>query len=311
VHPRLLVVAALVLGMLATSGAGLPRVDPLRAQTATFSARADLVVLHVLVTDRHGGYVTGLGARHFFIRENRAPQTVQFFAAEDTPVTVGLLLDRSGSMSANRERVAAAAAAFAETSHPSDEIFALVFHERVMPALGGESHFTSDGRVLEAALRPLLGGRGGRTALYDALLGGFRYLEDGRHLRKALVVVSDGGDNASAATFDEASNQALASNVVLFTVGVVNPLSQDPRPGRLRQLARTTGGEAFMPRDVEAVGESLLRIAADLRHAYTVAYASTNQARDGRLREIQVAVRVPGRSGLHVRTRRAYRPGGE
>lgn len=231
---------------------------------------------------------------------------IQFFATEDAPATVGLLVDSSGSMLEARDQVAAAAAAFVETSNPQDDIFALAFNERVRAALPPEAPFTSDAAMMRAALTKALS-TWGRTALYDAVVAGLEYVEKGRHQRKALLVVSDGGDNASAATFDNVVRRMQMSNTVIYTIAFVDPLQRDVNPGRLWRIAGLSGGEAFQPRRVGDVAGVLSHIARDIRHAYTIGYIPANgTTHDGRVRPVRVLVKAPGYRGLSVRTRQGY-----
>ena len=170
-------------------------------RTPVFSSSAELVVVHVTVTDRRGAYVTDLPREAFRIIEDSAPQRIDFFTGEDSPVTVGLLVDSSGSMREGRERVIAAATAFAEASDSEDEIFGLTFNEHVRAALPPSAPFTSDPSTFRVALAGAMGAQG-RTAMYDAISSGLNYVAKGRHPRRVLVLVGDGGDNASTTTFD-------------------------------------------------------------------------------------------------------------
>lgn len=237
--------------------------------------------------------------------EDNRPQTIRFFAAQDAPVTVGLIIDSSGSMFAARDRVAAAAAAFVETSNPLDEIFALAFNERVRAALPPEAPFTGDAATMHAALIRAIAARG-RTALYDAILAGLEYVEKGSHQGKVLVVVSDGGDNASTATFEEVLRRTEASNAAIYTIAFVDPLDRDANPKRLSRIADTTGGEAFRPRRMTEVADVLGHIAHDIRHTYTLGYVPADRADAGRIRRIRVHAGAPGRLALSVRTRHGY-----
>ncbi len=270
-----------------------------------FSSHTDVVVLHATVKDRRGGYVTGLTRDAFSIIEGGQPQTISFFAAEDAPVTVGLILDNSGSMQPNRERLIAAALGFAATSNPQDELFALAFDEDVRAALPDGAPFTSDIPTLRDALVHALGTRG-RTALFDAITAGLRYLERGHDERKVLVVVSDGGDNASHATFREVLAGAQASNALIYTVALVDPIDRDDNPKRLRELAEATGGEAFKPGSIDEVADVLKHIARDIRHTYTIGYMSSNAVRDGTYRPIRLVVQPPPGTAVKVRTRAGY-----
>jgi Ca-activated chloride channel family protein len=278
-------------------------------QTPVFSSSADLVVVHVTVTDRRGAYVTGLSRDAFRIIEDGAAQQIDLFTGEDSPVTVGLLIDSSGSMREGRERVIAAATAFAHGSQSSDEIFGLAFNEQVRAALPPSTPFTNDPGVFGVALTAAISAQG-RTAMYDAIRSGLTYVAKGSHARRVLVLVGDGGDNASAATFDQVLKEAQASNAAIYTVGLIDPLERDADPGRLRRLAQATGGVSHFPRHVNEVKDVLEAISRDIRHSYTLAYVSSNSARDGGFRRIRVTVTDPSRQSLVVRARDGYRAGG-
>ena len=274
-----------------------------------FSSRAELVVAHVTVRDQRGAYVTALPQEAFRIFEDSAPQQIDFFTGEDSPVTLGFLVDSSGSMREGRERVLAAASAFAEASDRQDEIFALAFNDYVRAALPPSMPFTSDSSVFHTALAGAMGAQG-RTAMYDAISKGLSYIGKGHHPRRVLVVVGDGGDNASTTTFEQVLKEAQASNAAIYTVGIIDPLEREANPGLLKRLAQATGGEAFFPRHVNDVEGVLRTIADDIRHSYTLGYVSSKSARDGQFRRIRVVVTDPARRSLRVRTRDGYRAGG-
>jgi VWFA-related protein len=222
---------------------------------------------------------------------------------------MGFLVDSSGSMREGRQRVVAAATAFAEASNSQDELFALAFNEHVRAALPPSAPFTRDATVFRAALAGAMGAQG-RTAMYDAISNGLSYIARGHHPRRVLVVVGDGGDNASTTTFDQVLKQAQASNAAIYTVGIIDPLERDANPGLLKRLALATGGESFFPHDVNDVDGVLQRIADDIRHSYTLGYVSSNPARDGRFRRIRIVATDSARRSLRVRTRDGYRAGG-
>ena len=270
-----------------------------------FRTISELVVLHVVVKDRKGAYVAGLQAEDFTILEDGRRQTIQFFGSQDTPVTVGLLIDNSGSMLPVRDRVIAAAGAFVQTSNPADEIFALVFNEVVRTALPPGAPFTNNPEVLREALRARISARG-RTAVHDAILAGLAYLTKGTHQRQVLIVVSDGGDNASAASFDQVLAKIQMSNTVVYAIGLIDALDRDANPGRLKRLAEASGGEVSLPSDMSGVESAMRGIAQDIRSAYTISYVPTNTAHDGRFRRVRVMVRGPERGDLRVRTRQGY-----
>jgi Ca-activated chloride channel family protein len=295
---RRIILAAILIGVTASA---------IAAQTH-FSARSDLVVLNVAVTNHRGGFVSGLGADAFHVLEEGQPQKVSFFAEQDTPSTIGLLIDASGSMMENRERIVAGVAEFAKASNPDDEFLPLVFNEQLSTVLPPNKHFTDDPAELREALTGSLTVRG-RTAFHDAVVSAVDGVARGRHERKALVILSDGGDNASRLTFNEAFERILASNVVIYSIALVDPLALDRNPKALRRLADGTGGLAYQPASVSVVGKAFQAIAHDIRSRYTLAYTPPDGAADGKLRHVRVTVNAQGHSGLKVRTRTGYLTG--
>jgi Ca-activated chloride channel family protein len=292
---------------LLTTGLTVLAAAILTAQDAArFSARSELVVLQAAVTDTRGGMVRGLPARAFRVLEDGRPQAVTFFAEQDAPATIGLLLDASGSMMENQDRVIAGVTTFAEASHPDDEFLPLVFNERVTSVLPAGTRFTDNrGELRDALTRGSLNVRG-RTAFHDAVAEALADLGHGRHERRVLIVLSDGGDNASRLTFDDLLERVLASNVVIYTIALLDPLTLDHNPKALRRLAEASGGLAFRPGDTETVGRVFRSIAGDIRSRYTLAYAPDDTVLDGRLRRVRVTVKAPGHAGLRVRTRAGY-----
>jgi len=273
-------------------------------QPSTFSAKSELVVLHVLVKDHRGAYVGGLQERAFRVYEEQQPRPIKFFLAEDAPVTIGLLIDSSGSMAAVRDRVIAASAAFVESSNPNDEVFALVFDDHVRPVLEPSAPFTGDARALHRALTDVFKPQG-RTALYDAIQSGLRYVRRGSRDRHALVVLSDGGDNASHAGFAATLAATQASNAIVYTVALVTPSDDTADPGRLAKFAETSGGTAFVPTDIAGVESAFQQISRDLRHRYTIGYERPSGSRPGFHRIRVDAFGLDGRK-LVTRTREGY-----
>jgi len=269
-----------------------------------FSADSELVVLQVTVTDTKGVFIEGLPAEAFAIVEDGQAQTLRLFADADTPVTVGLLVDSSASMHSNRQLIIAGAAAFAAARHPRDEMFALAFNEDVTSALPASARFTDDSVVLAAGLERSVSARG-RTALYDAIAVGVDYISHGSRERRVLVVLSDGGDNASHTTQAAAVRKAQASNAVIYTIAI-DRFSHDANPALLEALAQASGGVSFRPNDPRGLAEALGQVGRHIRHGYTLGYASTNPARDGAFRRVHVVVTAPPGRRFVVRTRSGY-----
>lgn len=288
------VIAALAVGSIA-----------LAQDRPQFKTESELVVLHVTVTDRSGSYISGLPAQAFRVIDESRPQTPRFFLTEDAPVTVGLLIDSSGSMGPVRDRVIAAAAEFVASGNPQDEVFALVFNDDVRPVLTGGRPFTSDADTLRNALSSAFEPRG-RTALYDAVAHGLAYVANGTRDRRVLVVLSDGGDNASKANFNDVLTGVQASNTVIYTVALADPLDPDANPKRLGRLAETSGGEAFAPRDVAEVRRAFQQISRDVRHSYTIGYEPLHPDSHASFHRVRVDVKSPDGRGLRVRSRAGY-----
>jgi Ca-activated chloride channel homolog len=283
-----------------------------------FSSESELVVLHVAVRDRKGGYVGGLGQDAFRVSENREPQAISFFNSQDAPVTVGLLIDSSGSMAPNRDMVIAASMAFSKAMNPQDEFFVLGFNEEIHVPLPASAPFTHHEPTLRVALVQAIRARG-QTAIYNAVHAGLSYVTKGGFERQVLVVVSDGGDNASAISRAHVLAAAQGSNAVIYTIALVDAMDPDADPGFLKQLSETTGGVAFRPRTIGDVEEAFQRVARDIRNMYTLGYVpSSSAAANGvspakkeELRRVAVDVRLPTGQKLAVRTRRAYLAGTE
>jgi Ca-activated chloride channel family protein len=271
---------------------------------ARFSARSELVILDVAVTDDRGGFVSGLSAEAFRVLEEGQPQKVAFFAEQDTPATIGLLVDASGSMLVSRDRIIAGITSLAEASNPDDEFLPLLFNERVMPVVTSRSGFTSDPAELRDALTNNVIGFG-KTAFHDALANAIDRVSKGSHERRLLIVLSDGGDNASQTTLDEVVRKVQSSNVVIYTIALIDRLSPGYDPGALRRLAKVTGGLAFEPKGRETVGNAFRSIAADIRSRYTLAYEPTDTS-SGSVKRVRVLVEAPRGKDVKVRTRTGY-----
>ena len=286
-------VLSLVLLSLAAAQSPQPR--------ATFSSRADLVVVHVAVLDKRAGFVAGLPREVFTVHEDGRPQPIKFFEHEDTPVTVGLVIDSSQSMAPRRDAVIAAGMAFAESSHPGDEMFTVNFNERVWRGLAKEHPFTRDHEELRDALAKT--GSRGKTALFDALQSALEQLDAGSESRKVLIVLSDGGDNASRATFDQVLDGALRRDVVIYAISLAHPDDDGANPEVLKKLAEVTGGEAFFPRANKDITPAMERIARDIRSSYTLGFVPLAERAASTPRRIRVYVRPDGEHKFTVRAR--------
>ena len=296
---------------IAVMSIGLGGSVPLFAQdppSRVFSARSEVVVVHVTVTDGKSHPIAGLPRESFTVYEDGQPETVSFFHNQDHPVTVGLVLDCSTSMQQKRDAVIAAGVAFAQSSHPKDEMFTVNFNENVWDGLPPSVPFTTNVDDLRAALNRTTAR--GKTALFDGLRAALKHLDAGHEQKKVLILVSDGGDNASSATFDDVLGLALRMDALVYTISIPDQYDTDAKPDVLKKLARTTGGEAFFPRRLDEVTQVLERIAHDIRSGYTLGY---NPSRDTPgYRAIRVDVKSPDGKKLNVRARSGYiAPGSE
>jgi VWFA-related protein len=280
------------------TAAGAARQDEPPAFKASSS---DLVVLPVTVTDKQGRLISDLQRDAFVVYDNDRRQEIAFFTQEDTPVSVALVIDNSGSMRPKVGEVVAATLAFARESHPEDELLVIEFNDQVRDALDGRRLSAADAGPLELALRSLR--PDGQTALYNALVDGLDHLERSSRSRRVMVLVSDGGDNASTTTFDEVLARARRSDVTIYTIGLFDDGSHDTNPGVLKKLAETTGGQRFLPRSPGYLLQSCRQIAREIRTSYTLGYVPT--ARDGTYHRLRVVL-GDKTGGTTVRTRPGY-----
>ena len=270
----------------------------------TISVDVDVALFNLTVLDNHGKTVTGLTADDFRIYEDGREQKVKIFQPEDSPATVGLVIDNSGSMGNKRSDVVTAGLAFANASHPDDEIFIVDFNHQAWLALPESIAFTGDPAELRKAL--LATRVEGTTALYDALHLALDHLKGGTLQRKALVLISDGADNASSTNFEAIQHMAEQSSATIYSVGIYDPFGKDRNPGVLKKLAKLTGGEAFFPHQASDLQNIWPRIAGSIRGQYTIGYLSDNNARDGAYRKVKIAAFDKRGKPLEVRTRSGY-----
>jgi Ca-activated chloride channel family protein len=276
----------------------------LHAQEPSFrTVSSELVVLPVVVTDKRGQYVSDLSTDRFMVFDNGRRVPIELFSNEDTPVTVGLVIDASSSMRPKIGEVVAATMAFARASNPQDELFAIHFNDDVIETVSHRRFLLADDLgPLEAAvtsIRP-----DGRTALYDGIMAALDHLAVGSRPRKALIVISDGGDNASSATLDVVLKRARDSNAAIYTIGVFNDDDMDKNPKVLKALAETTGAERFLPRSPGELLRSCAHIAREIRSGYTIGYVPPD--RDGGYHRVRVQIEPSAPQRLIVRTRPGY-----
>lgn len=296
----------LILG-LAIGARALPAQVPVvdgSEQPFKLSATAELVLLDVSVKDAAGERVGNLGKDNFRVSEDGKSQKITHFASNDVPVTVGLVIDTSGSMRPKYPEVVTAALAFIGASNRQDEVFVVNFGDRVSSGLPGGVAFSSDLGQLRTALS--WGVPAGRTALYDAIVFSLHHLEKGKCEKKALMLVSDGGDNSSTHPAEEVMQLVRESRATIYTIGIFDASDADRNPALLSRLAKVSGGEPFFPAQLSEVGGICRQIASDIRTRYTIGYVPVRSGEQGSLRKIAVTAAAPGGRRLVVHTRTSY-----
>jgi Ca-activated chloride channel family protein len=268
------------------------------------SVTSELVVLPVNVTDTNGNFVSGLTENNFRVYEEKRLQDLALFQREDAPVSVGLVVDHSGSMELKLPNVITAISAFAHSGNPEDEMFVVDFNDNVVIEPLDGKPFTNNsvelGRAVEAVSAH------GRTALYDAVAEGLNHLQLSHLQRKALIVISDGGDNASHCKRSDILALARQSQVMIYSIILEDEFTKEQDPKVLRQLSEDTGGVAFFPESQQSVVDSSAQIAMDLRDQYVLGFVPEKHASRNLFHKVQVKVTTPEKGKLHVRTRAGY-----
>jgi Ca-activated chloride channel homolog len=266
----------------------------------------NLVVLHTTVLDDRGRFADGLKQDNFRVLEDKAEQKLSVFKREDVPVSMGLVIDNSGSMRDKRPRVNAAALTLVEASNPQDEAFVVNFNDDFYLDL--DKDFSSSIPELKEALERI--DSRGSTALYDAVIGSLDHVKKGAKDKKVLLVVTDGEDNTSHNSLEKTVREIQKTDTVIYTIGLLSEESKKnaKRARRaLEDIAKASGGLAFFPENVDDVRSICEQVAHDIRNQYTLAYYPTNTKRDGTFRTVQVEVIPPrGRGKLTARTRNGY-----
>jgi VWFA-related protein len=274
---------------------------------ANLRVDSSLVLIPAQVTNRQGSPITDLKPRDFRIYEDGAEQQITYFTKDDAPVSIGLLLDSSGSMRNKKQKSSEAAAAFFRTANTADEFFLIEFDDR--PKL--TVPFTEDTDLLSREIshtRPY-----GRTSLFDAIHMALTVMKGAHHDRKALVIVSDGGDNRSRHTFTAIKSDVLEADVQLYAMGIFDPegaahasREESNGPQLLDQLAELSGGRHFPVLNAGSLPEVSARIGQLLRNQYLLGYNPTNASRDGRYRGVRLDLVAPPDPGFHVQYRKGY-----
>jgi Ca-activated chloride channel homolog len=289
------------------------RTDPSIPLTAGASLRSgiqfrvdtNLVLVPLTVTDPMDRLVTGLEKQNFAVLEDNHLQSIRTFACDDAPVSIGVILDLSGSMSNKVVRARGAVLQFMKTSNPQDEFFVIGFNDR--PQL--ITDFTSSVDDIEARLTTVEAGR--RTALLDAIYFGLEKMKQAKYERKALLVVSDGGDNNSRYTENEVRSAVKEADVQIYSIGIFDAeaatVEERNGPLLLNDISSDTGGRLFRVDDLSEMGDIATRISAELRNEYVLGYKTDNARMDGKWRKVKVKLTPPaGLPQLTVHARTGY-----
>ncbi len=271
-------------------------------ENAVFKAETNLIVLHASVIDKSGKLLTNIPRAAFHVFENNAEQTIKDFRREDVPVSLGIIIDNSGSMRDKRSRVAAASIALVKASNPDDEVFIVNFNDDAFLDLP----FTNDIRKMEETLDKI--DTKGGTAMRDAISMSIDYAKsDGKRDKKVLLVITDGNDNFSSVGIEQLVRKAQQSGVLIYAIGLLS--EEDPRDARkakraLKALTEASGGLEYYPKDLPEVEKVTPQIAHEIRNQYVITYTPSNLTLDGTFRQIKVNVK--GFGNPMVRTRNGY-----
>lgn len=266
----------------------------------------EIVSLTVTVTDPYNRLVTGLDKHHFEVFEDKVKQSITHFSDDDVPVSLGIVFDVSGSMKGKLDRARDALRAFIQTSHDDDDFFLVGFNQRANLL----AEFT-DGDTLTNKLH-LIDPKG-QTAIYDAAYWAIEKVKQGRHSKRALLLISDGQDNSSRYTYGELRKLLKEAGVQIYCIGIVElgggsggTLDMQGQ-SILEEISQVTGGKAFFPRSAAELEDATTRIALELRHQYSIGYTPTNENKDGQWHKIKVSVKPPkGLPNLKVQHKEGY-----
>jgi VWFA-related protein len=298
---RTLIILSMVFTVVGTS---VPVRQDRDAGDFSISVNVGVALFNATVTDSKGRHVSGLKASDFRVLENGRTQDIQLFSAENVPATIGLVMDNSGSMRTKRADAQRAALAFVGASNPADELFLVAFNEKVHMGLPAELRFTSDVGQFQFALMQMT--PGGRTALYDATAIALEHLRTGTRDRKALVVLSDGGDNASRRKLDDLLDISRHSSATIYTIGIYDENDPDRNPRVLRKIAQSSGGRAYFPRTLANLDEVWQNIAGEIRSQYTIGYVpAKSSGGTASYRSVKI-IATQGGKPLNVTTREGY-----
>ena len=284
-------------------GTGLTNEQSFKSHRVTVPV--DLVLVNVTVTDDWNRIVTGLEKENFAIMEGNEVQQVRHFATEDAPISLGVIFDMSGSMSDKIEKARNAVVEFFKTANPQDEFFMVAFSDR--PQLLAD--FTKSIEEIQGKLIYTV--PHGTTALIDAVYMGVSKMKDARNTKKALLIISDGGDNHSRYTENEIKSMVKEADVQIYAIGVFSPNPIQPEeiagPGLLRDVSEVTGGRMFTINNPNDLADVATKIGIELRNQYVLGYRPNNKMRDGHWRKIKVKLIPPkGLPHMNVYSRTGY-----
>jgi VWFA-related protein len=283
-----------------------------RQKGFTIGVNVDLVVAHTTVLDKNGNFTSGLQKENFKVYEEGVEQNVTFFSQEDVPISLGIVLDTSGSMRSKIDMVNRAALAFIKASNPDDQVFLIGFNDQAELL----EDYTNDIDAITDALDNVV--VTGGTALYDAIYLGVQKAQSGIKPKKAIVVITDGEDRDSYYKLEEMVAKVQESDVQIYSVGFLNPVPDKGLFGRwsksvpekahdaLQRISEETGAKAFFPQKVPEINAIVSEIAHELRNQYSIGYISSNLARDGSYRRIKIALDPGHAPGHTLRYRRGY-----
>jgi Ca-activated chloride channel family protein len=308
-------VLALAVGIIPCGIAGAQSTGPLiykpppesKTHVAEIRKDVNLVLVNATVTDPYGRLVTGLDQENFRVFEDGKEQEIMRFAEDDVPISIGMIFDVSGSMTDKIAKSRMAAVQFFKTANPADEFFLVDFADRAELA----TMFTSS--IEELQNRLLFSAPKGMTALLDAVYLGMSEMKGARNARKALLIISDGGDNHSRYDYSDVKRFLRETDVQIYAIGIIDPDACDRTPeecagpGFLQGLASMTGGRSFTVKNLDDLGDIATKISMELRNQYVVGYRPRNTTRDGKWRKIKVKIRPPrGLPPLTVYSRYGY-----
>src|SRR5579862_804595 len=292
----------LLAGSLLFAQSARPPAAPQSQEDPTFRADTRLVILPISVSDKSGKLITDIPQKAFKVYENGAEQPIKIFRREDVPISLGIIIDNSGSMREKRQRVETASLDLVKASNPQDEVFIVNFNDDAFL----DVPLTSDIKKMEDGVARI-DSRGG-TAMRDAIDMSMTYLKkEGHRQKKVLLVITDGNDNASNISLEKLVNRAQQNEILVYSIGLLN--EEERREARLAKraldaISRDSGGLAFYPKGPADVDAIALQVAHEIRNQYTIAYSPTVQEMDGSFRQIKVTVNSPGHP--QVRTRTGY-----